>query len=59
MTLHPAVASGSRGDFGPLLVGLRDADRFRLSTSVCSVAGPDEAERQTATHTGARFHAGA
>jgi UDP-hydrolysing UDP-N-acetyl-D-glucosamine 2-epimerase len=51
VTLHVAVASGSRADFGPLgplLVGLRDDDRFRLSTFVCAVAGPDEAERQEA-----------
>ena len=49
MTLHVAVASGSRADFGPLgplLVGLRDDDRFRLSTLVCAVAGADEAGRQ-------------
>jgi UDP-hydrolysing UDP-N-acetyl-D-glucosamine 2-epimerase len=51
VTLHLAVASGSRADFGPLgplLTGLRDDDRFRLSTIVCAVAGADEAERQVA-----------
>jgi UDP-hydrolysing UDP-N-acetyl-D-glucosamine 2-epimerase len=51
MTLHVAVTSGSRADFGPLgplLIGLRDDDRFRLSTLVCAVAGTDEAERQVA-----------
>jgi UDP-hydrolysing UDP-N-acetyl-D-glucosamine 2-epimerase len=51
MTLHVAVTSGSRADFGPLgplLVGLRDDDRFQLSTIVCAVAGAEEAERQVA-----------
>ena len=49
MALHVAVVSGSRADFGPLqplMAGLRDDDRFRLSTIVCAVAGADEADRQ-------------
>ena len=51
MTLHVAAVSGSRADFGPLqplLAGLRDDDRFRLSTILCAVAAADEAERQRA-----------
>ncbi len=49
MALHVAVVSGSRADFGPLrplLMGLRDDRRMRLSTIVCAVAASDEAERQ-------------
>ena len=51
MTLHVAVVSGSRADFGPLqplMAGLRDDDRIRLSTIVCAVAAAEEAERQVA-----------
>ena len=54
MTLHVAVVSGSRADFGPLrplLKGLRDDGRFRLSTVVCAVAAADEADRQLAAFT--------
>jgi UDP-hydrolysing UDP-N-acetyl-D-glucosamine 2-epimerase len=52
VALHVAVVSGSRADFGPLrplLVGLRDDPRMRLSTILCAVAGADEAERQIAS----------
>ncbi len=52
MTLHVAVVSGSRADFGPLrplLVGLRDDPRMHLSTIVCAVAASDEADRQIAS----------
>lgn len=51
MTLHVAVVSGSRADFGPLqplIRGLRDDDRVRLSTIVCAVALAEEADRQVA-----------
>ena len=51
MTLHVAVVSGSRADFGPLqplLTGLRDDVRIRLSTIVCAVAAEEEADRQVA-----------
>ncbi len=51
MALHVAVVSGSRADFGPLrplLTGLRDDPRMRLSTVVCAVAAPEEADRQLA-----------
>ena len=51
MTLHVAALSGSRADFGPLqplIAGLRDDGRFRLSTIMCAVAAGDEAERQRA-----------
>jgi UDP-hydrolysing UDP-N-acetyl-D-glucosamine 2-epimerase len=51
VVLHVAVVSGSRADFGPLrplLMGLRDDPRLRLSTIVCAVAASDEAERQIA-----------
>lgn len=51
MTLHVATVSGSRADFGPLqplLAGLRDDARFRLSTIMCAVATSEEAERQRA-----------
>lgn len=51
MALHVAVVSGSRADFGPLrplLRGLRDDSRMRLSTVVCAVTSPAEAERQLA-----------
>jgi UDP-hydrolysing UDP-N-acetyl-D-glucosamine 2-epimerase len=57
VTLHVAVTSGSRADFGPLgplLTGLRDDERFRLSTLVCAVAGAEEAERQVAALAEAR-----
>ena len=51
MTLHVAAVSGSRADFGPLqplLAGLLEDGRFRLSTILCAVAAADEAERQRA-----------
>lgn len=51
MPLHVAVVSGSRADFGPLLpllVGLRDDERMRLSAVLCAVGDPAEAERQVA-----------
>ena len=51
MALHVVVVSGSRADFGPLrplLMGLRDDPRMRLSNVVCAVASSDEAERQIA-----------
>ncbi len=56
MGLHVAVVSGSRADFGPLrplIVGMRDEPRIRLSTIVCAVAAHDEAERQVAALTSA------
>jgi UDP-hydrolysing UDP-N-acetyl-D-glucosamine 2-epimerase len=46
---HVAVVSGSRADFGPLLpllAGLRDDPRLRLSTVACAVGEEAEAERQ-------------
>ena len=49
MVLHVAAVSGSRADFGPLrplLEGLRDDPRTRLSTVVCAVGAAAEAERQ-------------
>jgi UDP-hydrolysing UDP-N-acetyl-D-glucosamine 2-epimerase len=51
MSLHVAVISGSRADFGPLrplLRGLHDDPRFRLSTVLCAVSSPDEPARQRA-----------
>ena len=51
MALHVAVVSGSRADFGPLrplLRGLATDPRLRLSTVVCAVGEPAEADRQVA-----------
>jgi UDP-hydrolysing UDP-N-acetyl-D-glucosamine 2-epimerase len=51
VVLHVAVVSGSRADFGPLLpllAGLRDDPRMRLSTVVCAVGEAAEAVRQVA-----------
>jgi UDP-hydrolysing UDP-N-acetyl-D-glucosamine 2-epimerase len=51
MSLHVAVISGSRADFGPLrplLRGLHDDPRFRLSTVLCAVSSPHEPARQRA-----------
>ena len=54
MVRHVAAVSGSRADFGPLrplLRGLADDGRFRLSTVVCAVGAVDEADRQLAAFT--------
>ena len=51
MALHVAVVSGSRADFGPLrplLRGLAADSRMQLSTVVCAVGDPAEADRQVA-----------
>jgi UDP-hydrolysing UDP-N-acetyl-D-glucosamine 2-epimerase len=51
MVRHVAAVSGSRADFGPLrplLRGLAEDPRFRLSTVVCAVGAADEADRQLA-----------
>jgi UDP-hydrolysing UDP-N-acetyl-D-glucosamine 2-epimerase len=52
--LHIAAVTGSRADFGPLqplLVGMRDEPRIRLSTIVSAVAARDEAEGQVTAMT--------
>ncbi len=57
MSLHVAVVSGSRADFGPLrplLHGLDGDPRFRLSTVLCAVSSLDDLARQRAEFEHAR-----